>query len=313
MQNINDIIDSLKVGISGGFPSSIKYIVKDSILSLTFGDKQKTLREFDCWGFAYFDALNELLENNNIEIIKHITFEIKTTFFKQHHIESFKRRLSFLNENNQNIKIDFYLDTKQEELYTISKMIEIGKVEILRNELKTRTDDNTSGKLEKDFQSYLFGKDLQIDTERTNERLALLGSDFLKQKNKKRILLREFPTGSFKNQVKEENRIMPTEYIDLVTTNKEDRLSLIELKVSDIKLDVISQSLDYSLYFIIYKNQLNKILSDNNISYNKKVHFNTYIVNNNFHSRFNSIFKYYQPSNNNYFKFIKTTIGYYEN
>jgi len=223
MQNINDIIDSLKIGSAGGFPSSIKYIVKDGILSLTFGDKQKTLREFDCWGFAYFDALNELLENNNIETIKHITFEIKTTFFKQHHIESFKRRLSFLNENNQNIKIDFYLDTIQEELYTISKMIEIGKTEILRNELKTRTDDNTSGKLEKDFQSYLFGKDLQIDTERTNERLALLGSDFLKQKNKKRILLREFPTGSFRNQVKEENRIMPTEYIDLVTTNKEDR------------------------------------------------------------------------------------------
>lgn len=308
--NLEKIVNGMnsKVGKSGGFPSSMMYKVINNKLLVRFIGEQKLIREFDCWGFAYLDDLNSQL-NENMRIHE-IEFEMKDENIAKPYIESLKRRLSFLNINNEKVTIFFRINNIIENLYSIENMFNIGKEEIIREDIKPRCDENKPGRLEKDFQSYLFGNGLQHDNKRTNERLALLGADFKDKKGNQ--LLREFPTGSFKNEIKKTSRVMPTEFIDLVTVNKYKELSLVELKVSDENLKVISQALDYSLFFLIHKERLDNILLSHKFDYSSIKSFKTYIVNNYFHPRFDNIFKYYQPVNTDYFQLKKTTLGYYQ-
>lgn len=310
INNLEKIVITMnsKVGKPGGFPSSMTYKVINNKLIVMFVGEQKLIREFDCWGFAYLDELNSQLHENMR--IYEIEFEVKDETIRKPYIESLKRRLSFLNSNNSEISIFFKINNLIENLYSMEDMFNIAKEEIIREDIKPRADDDKPGRLEKDFQSYLFGNGLQYDDQRTNERLALLGADFKDKKGNR--LLREFPTGSFINEIKEVCRVMPTEFIDLVTVNKHNELSLIELKVSDENLKVISQALDYSLFFLIHKEMLNKILLSHKFDHVHTKSFKTYIVNNYFHPRFDKILKYYQPVNSDYFQLKKTTIGYYQ-
>ena len=86
--------------------------------------------------------------------------------------------------------------------------------EIIRAEYADRIDDDKPGRLEKDFQAYLFGKG-KHDTIRTNEKLAILGKKF-RDLNKKKdpfAMEREFPTGAFNVKVSRKTRILPTDFI----------------------------------------------------------------------------------------------------
>lgn len=299
-----------KIGTKKGFSSAISYKLNDTYLTFEMKDKKGKLRELDCWGLAFYKELNQAIDDDNF--VNELKFKIKSKNHKHYHIESCKRRLSFLKQNNE-VQICLYIDNQVVSLYSYDELMKIGKKEIIRNSINERSDDDIPGRLEKDFQSYLFGKGLKEKEIRTNERLALLGSDFIFSKDKSSVLFREFPTGSFNKTISKNTRTMPTEFIDLVTVNKYKELSLIELKVSDSKLDVISQALDYSLYFLVHSHSLKAVLEQEGLVYNEKNGFNTYIVNNYFHPRFNDIYKFYQPKDTKkYFKLVKTTLGLYE-
>jgi len=81
----------------------------------------------------------------------------------------------------------------------------------------------------------------------------------LKNKELGRII-REFPTGVFKDTISQNNRILPTEFIDVVTFNKHGNLAVIEIKLNDSQLEVIAQLLDYALFFRCYRDDLLPII-----------------------------------------------------
>jgi len=183
--------------------------------------------------------------------------------------------------------------------------------EIVRNDYNERRDDDKPGRLEKDFQAYLFGKG-KHDTIRTNERLAILGEDFrdLNRKKDPFTMEREFPTGVFDGKKSRKTRILPTDFIDVVSFNKWRELSLIELKVNDSSLPVISQSVDYALFFAAYRKQLCDVLKKKLGRSPKRKAFVCYIANNCFHKRFDCVAKYYSPINKKVpFRIKKVVLG----
>ena len=60
-----------------------------------------------------------------------------------------------------------------------------------------------------------------------------------------------FITGEAEEKIKVAIRtqVLPTEFVDIVTLNKWGYLSVIELKLDDSQLEVVSQLLDYALFF----------------------------------------------------------------
>jgi hypothetical protein len=217
--------------------------------------------------------------------------------------EALKRRVSYLAESN-NLQLTLLKDGAVDRLYSVAELAHRPDTEVIRSDFTERGDDDTAGRLEKDFQAYLFGKGLHEDTDpdtpRTNERLALFGPDFVgigklksaKKHNGYRVE-REFPTGVFDKEVKEANRILSTEYVDLVTLNRERKLAIIELKIDDARLEVISQVLNYALYFYSYRAKLAPLLEDKlNCDTFAPEHV-TYLVSNTFHKKFPHVWPYY--------------------
>jgi hypothetical protein len=191
-----------------------------------------------------------------------------------------------------------------DQLYSIDELSHRPDTEVIRTDFTERVDDDTVGRLEKDFQAYLFGKGLHEEgdpeTPRTNDRLALFGDDFagiakLKSgKNEKGLQVeREFPTGVFDKQVKEACRILSTEFVDLVTLNKHRQLAVIEIKFDDSKLEVISQVLNYALYFYSYRAKLTSLLDEKLECDTASLELVTYLVSNAFHKKFNEVWPYY--------------------
>jgi len=123
--------------------------------------------------------------------------------------------------------------------------------------------------------------------------LAILGEDFYQLQGKDLGVLREFPTGVFKNKVSNNTRILPAEFIDIVTLNKWKKLSIIELKVNDPSLEVVTQLIDYALFFACYIKDLKKLIEDNSsIKLQDSDEFVCYVVNNHFHPKFNNVLKW---------------------
>jgi hypothetical protein len=109
-------------------------------------------------------------------------------------------------------------------------------------------------------------------------------------------ILREFPTGVFDGKISKDTKIMSTEFVDIITLNKWGNLAVIELKLDNPELEVISQILDYGLYFSCYRDQLVKMpaISDTFDTVKiKKADIMCYVVNNHFHPRFDDILEFY--------------------
>jgi hypothetical protein len=194
-------------------------------------------------------------------------------------------------------------------LYSQNELFERPDNEVIRNFLNERRDDDKGNLLEKSFQAFLFGKGLQTKT-RTNDRLAILGEHFFQLKKKQYGVLREFPTGAFLNSVSTRNQLTPTEFVDIVTLNRWGYLSVIELKLDDPKLEVMSQILDYALYFACYTDKILKVLNDNSDLEPVKDRIMCYVVNNRFHARFHDIYQYYSANNKIYkFQVFKVVLG----
>ncbi len=305
-QNIND-----NKGRPTNYPECMNYNIdgQHAIIELHKGFSKKEFRRFDSWALAFISEAEYELK---IEI-NHVTFKINHYIDEyKYDFESFKRRVSYLNINNVSIAFSILINNENIELYDKHSLFNRPEFEIIREEIKDRSDKDKGDLLEKAFQAFLFGKDLGKET-RTNDRLAILGEHFYKSKGKDYGVLREFPTGVFKEHIKDNCRIMPTESVDIITLNKFGNLAVIELKLDDEQLEVISQILDYALFFRCYIHLLKKIpiivkTFGENI---RKNDIFCYVVNNHFHPRFDKILKYYSTKNKEYgFQLIKIVLGY---
>lgn len=298
-------------GTSNNYPGFLKYNIEnnDVIVELCKENiSKKEFRRFDSWALAFVVEAEEELNIKINKLIFNISNDIDN--FK-YDFEAFKRRVSFLNINNENIDYKIIVNKKWISLYDKDSLFQRPENEIIRTEINDRTDTDKGDLLEKAFQAFLFGKDLGT-VNRTNDRLAILGEHFYKSKGKECGVLREFPTGVFNKLVKEENRLTRTEYVDLVTINKYGNLSVIELKLDNSELEVISQILDYALFFRCYINQLSQLAEIKNAfgSNIRKEEIFCYVVNNYFHPRFDRILKYYSTKNKPYnFQLIKILLG----
>jgi hypothetical protein len=316
MEKLKDLEIELKKskGKPGGFPRDINFSfdADGKILraELQGSLDKKNCRRFDPWTFAYLAEVNSKTNAKISNVIFSINIGDANNTQNKLNLESLKRRLSFLNANNEDIQIELFVDNEKANLYDRKSLFNRPANEIIRSKISKRNDDDEPGLLEKAFQAFLYGRGLKI---RTNDRLAILGEDFYQMKGKDVGILREFPTGVFNGKVTDSTRILPTEFIDLVTRNKWGNLSIIELKLDNSELEVISQILDYGLFFSCYRNQLMETPSISetfDVKFVKAADIFCYVVNNYFHPRFDSILQFYSIKTKNYgFVLKKIVLG----
>lgn len=305
VESINQQVEKQR-GKSGGWPSDLSYlateledvlVVKVRVASTA---KDSVWKKIDPWGLAFFDKVRPYTSKP-----LRLEFELPSlsTSTDALQYEALKRRVSYLSSAN-NLQILLLKDNTVDALYSFEELTNRPDYEKIRDDINNRGDNDTPGRLEKDFQAYLFGKGLKnpsdADISRTNERLALFGKDFVRigrirtgDNQKKYKVEREFPTGVFRDEKKESTRILPTEYVDLVTINKYGDLSVIELKFDDPKLEVIPQVLNYALFFHSYREKLNDLLDKRLGHFTKDAKLVTYLVSNTFHTKFKTVWSYY--------------------
>ncbi len=309
--SLNEKFESSR-GNPHGFPATMHYTITEEsggAIELCIKDAEmddKVWRCADSWGLAAFDEACKTLSKP--PSLLHFNMRNPSEKEKPKY-EALKRRLSYLSIKNKFISKTIIVGGREEGLYTADELKNRPVKEILHNDYLPRGDDDKPGRLEKDFQTYLFGKGLydgnNDEIGRTNERLALLGEDFI-HKNKFRIE-REFPTGVFNGDIKECNRILPTDFIDLVTINKNKNIAVIEIKFNDKPLEVISQLLNYALFFFMYRKQLTPLLDVKFACDTSKFGLDCYIVSNAFHKRYGDVWKYYAGGK---ISMKQITIGY---
>ncbi|NOY53814.1 MAG: hypothetical protein GXP58_09370 [Deltaproteobacteria bacterium] len=304
---LTDQINAQRGG-GGKWPSHFDYTVDLENRRITLDARKKInksgYRCLDSWGMALFHYVC----NDQHQEIREIRFCInKNGSAREPNTEAFKRRVSFLSINNEEIDFRVIHNHRQIGLYSRKELFERPANEKIHTVLNKRGDDDRGERIEKDFQTFLFGKGLKT---RTNDRLAILGEHFFLLKKKKYGVLREFPTGVFLDSVSKLNMIMPTEFVDIVTLNRRGYLSVIELKLDDVKLEVMSQLLDYALYFACYRKEILKLLGKYSEIRPKRKMIMCYVVNNRFHPRFDDVFRYYSTKNKSYsFRIFKVVLG----
>jgi hypothetical protein len=295
------------------YPSSLEYLMKDPTAIVKAKDHcTKSLRFIEVWGLAFFNWLKE----ENKKPVYELVYEVGAIKENKPEEEAFRRRISFLKlVNTFKISVQGRPDFRY---YNLEELFNRPANEIITDRFEERAGKDHPGRLEKDFQVFLFGGTLldekeDVDYSLIYRRLGLLGMDFYKL-DKHYKLTREVPTGVFNGEKKAANRILPTYFIDIVAFNKYKELAIIELKLNDPKLEVISQALDYALFAVGYKerfvNTLKKHLGDSYCpkEFEKKP-FSCYIVNNHFHPLFDKIAPFYAPKKEYGFNMKKVVLG----
>lgn len=279
-----------------GWPGCFKYDFdqkRQAASLILLNHEKQAFRRAEPWGFAFITELEE----KGVKA-KEIEFVIGKEGARPE-VEAFVRRLSFLALSNPNLSFHV-LETPRgplaRSLYSRSELYVRPQNEIFKDDFDDRTDQDEPGRLEKDFQTFLFGKGLKTSLdERTNERLAIFGEDFFNLKpDRKFKVLREFPTGVFQDTRSIWSRVLPMEFVDIVTLNRYGQLAIIEIKLNNSELHVISQVLNYALFFRAYFKPLMNVLSSK-LEAPVKLPFIAYVANNRFHPRFSQILKYYRP------------------
>lgn len=292
-------------GKPGTYPRDIRFAVEgegDTVRAELVGSfDKKNVRRIDPWTLAY---LVELRERCGGEPARRVVLSLNPGAKKDRqfnlNFESLRRRASFLALNNPEITFVLALDGKPVALYDKESLLHPSGNEVIRSSISERSEEAAPNLLEKAFQSFLYGKGMES---RTNDRLAVLGEDFYQMKGKDVGILREFPTGAFDGFVSDATQVMPTESIDLVTQNKWGNLALVELKVDNSELEVISQVLDYGLYVIRYRDLIAGLPEVAAVFDEDKVRHADifcYVANNRFHPRFAGIQRFYHVGTKSY-------------
>lgn len=314
---------------SGGYPSQLRCTASETEAGITLAvellNPKEAFSGADVWGIA---MLEEMKRSLPLEALSGKKFTLrfiadpneKSDCLPQYY-EELKRRLSYLAAVNKDV--DFLLEKgpgQEDALYTMDQMIRLAQngETVQHDEIGSHEEENKPGRLEKDFQTYLYGEKDPQKGWYTNKRLVLLGEDFSSDEKKEARLEREFPTGSFKGESNNANRILPTRHVDFITQNKHGDLAVIELKVPDSpKLEDIAQITDYALYFCVYKQELAAILEENYGFKGVEDHgIVSYLASNAFHKRFDDIWPYYvgnRDANNREWIHLKQVVmGYYK-
>lgn len=308
-----DYVNSSK-GKAGGWPNYFTYNIDRDRITISVVDKildKKAIRRLDPWGLAFLTLAKSQcdikINTINFAIFGQID-DVKSNGRLHPNLEAFRRRVSFLSINNKkDLSFEIKINEEPIELYDAKTLFARPSSEEIRKELSSKAKDNTPGRLEKDFQTWLCPED---NKNVANVRLAVLGEDFFKLNKKGFGITREFPTGAFHENIHNNSRILPTERVDIVTLNKYGQLAVIELKLNDSQLEVISQIMDYSLFFRCYIERLMPIIKEKLQKTPKNMDIICYIVNNHFHDRFDGVMKYYSPKNESYgFKIRKVVLG----
>lgn len=299
-----------KRGPGGEWPASFDYTIEPEKITLKANRKlnKSGYRCLDSWGMALFHHVKT--RNMNIKAISLVINKNGRSWTPD--MESLKRRVSFLDINNEDIDFTVEYHNRRVGLYGQKALFERPDTEVIRDSLNQRGDNDKGRFLEKSFQAFLFGKGLEKES-RTNDRLAILGEHFFQLKKKGYGVLREFPTGAYLKSKSRRNRITPTDFVDIVTLNRWGNLSVIELKLDDPKLEVMSQLLDYALFFCCYKTKILKLLEKEGSNLRpRKGDIMCYVVNNRFHKRFDDIFQYYRTKKSHPFGFqmFKVVLGH---
>lgn len=292
-------------GKPGTYPGDIHFTVegegKTIKAELVGGFDKKDFRRLDPWTLAYLIELEGKCEG---AIVQRVVLSLNPGTKKDRqfdlNFESLRRRASFLALNNPEITLELVLDERPAALYDKESLLHQSSNEVLRSSIPERSEEGAPNLLEKAFQSFLYGKGMET---RTNDRLAILGEDFYQMKGKEVGILREFPTGAFDSVVSDATRITPTESIDLVTQNKWGNLALVELKVDNSELEVISQILDYGLYVVRYRDliaRLPEVARVFNEDAVRHADIFCYVANNRFHPRFVGIQMFYHVGAKSY-------------
>jgi hypothetical protein len=317
--SVEEFVNSVnaKSGKAGGWPNYFNYDINNNRIKISVNSKKldkKACRRLDPWSLAF---LIDAKTNCNVEInainysISGSSDEIYPNNRLNPDIEAFRRRVSFLNINNPSLTFEIEINGEALEIYTADKLFNRPDSEKIRESFDRDAQDNRPGRLEKDFQTWLFANETKCDGVNINERLAVLGEDFYKLGNRNLGIIREFPTGVFQNKVSNSTRILPTEFVDIVTLNKHGSLSVIELKLNDSQLEVIAQLMDYALYFRSYINKLMPIITNKLQKKPKEGDIICYVVNNYYHNRFDEVMKFYSTRKGLYgFKIVKIVLGY---
>jgi len=285
-----------------GWPADLTFKATegDNVVEVTVGDarsaKDGFWKRIDPWGFAFFHKVEEITKNAITKKPVRLTFSLRSpgTPLAEWQYEALKRRVSYLAEANH-LQIALLKGDSEDRLYTFEELKKRPDTERVHRDFRYRgVDDKTHG-LEKDFQKYLAGWGLpkKSDFRLTNERLALFGRDFVHIGKVKSGVVKEFPTGAFKDEVTRINTLLSTEFVDLVTLNKHGDLAVIEIKFDDVNLEVISQVLNYALFFHSYRIQLTHLLDDKLACATAGRKLVTYLVSNTFHNKFKSVWPYY--------------------
>ena len=319
---IDELIGEVKSrsGTAGGWPQYLKYEIENDLITISLDlhlDNKKAMRRMDPWGLAFF-VYAEARCGIKIHRIKFSISGDNDDIWIQNrltaNVEAFRRRVSFLNINNFDLDFKIVINNEPLSLYTEESLFNRPATEITRTNLN-KPQDNQVGRLEKDFQTWLNAndvKDAQQRAENTNIRLAVLGLDFFQLNKKNFGILREFPTGSFENHISNGTRILPTEFVDIVTLNKFGHLAVIELKLNDSQLEVIAQLTDYALFFRCYREKLLPAMEEHLRHSLKSKSIVCYVVNNHFHDRFDKILRFYMPSHHQWeFMIKKVLLGSY--
>jgi hypothetical protein len=293
-----------KQGIPGGWPKCFSFEIEGELAKVSLNSFE--YYRVDPWSFAFFEEAK-----TNIPTVRSLAIDVKDSD-KKPEIESLKRRLSYLTINQDPsapFSVSFSISGKEEQLYSLESIFLKGSDEVIRKEQNRRGDDDQGERLEKDFQAFLYGKGFK---NRRNDRLAILGDDFFRVKQKNYFIIREFATGVFRGKVSKRTRILPTRFIDLVSVNKYGELAIIELKIDDTKLELMSQACDYFLYVRKYLDDFFLQVSETSGVAVRNKKFVFYIVNNRYHEKMPLIYPYYKPRLNYGFSLKKVTLGFYE-
>lgn len=311
-------------GKSLGWPEAIDYGIDRDSVSISADSRaldKRTARRLDPWGLAFLVEAEHRCGIRAASISFTLSGKARDTERDSRlppNLEAFRRRVSFLSVNNPGLHFKITIDGEPIDLDDSSTLFNRPQNETIHERFGSRRDSRP-GRLEKDFQTWLHANDIKDARERdatTNVRLAVLGRDFFKLGSKRFGIIREFPTGVFDRSISqkptERSRVLPTEFVDIVTFNKYGQLALVELKLNDSQLEVIAQLLDYSLFFRCYRDKLWPIVVEKLRRTPRSDDIVCYVVNNHFHKRFDDVLRYYSPKNELHgFEIIKTLLGHY--
>jgi len=311
---IADVIS--KSGRSRGWPQTFIYGIDGDSVSISADSRvlnKKTTRRLDPWGLAFLieaESRCDIRINSVNFAISGRTDQVESGGRLVPALEALRRRVSFLDINNPGLRCGITINGGPIELDDAGTLFARPEHELIHERIDRKAMANEPGRLEKDFQTWL-----STDA-KTNVRLAVLGEHFFKLEKRDFGAIREFPTGVFDRNISpkptQKSRILPTEFVDIVTLNKYGQLALIELKLNDSQLEVIAQLLDYSLFFRCYRDKLWPIMVEKLRRTPRNNDIVCYVVNNYFHKRFDDVLRYYSPKNELHgFKIIKTLLGHY--